>query len=408
MKKILIKNFPNLNNYGTGMMGLVTIQMLMEKYGKDNIEIYSQFNEYANIDEINNEFSEPVQLNTYIDKVDEKIANINNAVLKKVSVILSLIFYKPKKEFDLIIVLGGDDFSECSSKYIASIELYKLWRCSMYSKVIMLAQTIGPFSNAVNRFTFRHLLSKMSLYARDPWTAEYIDKAFNLKVKQMGDLAFNSLPLQGNVLIEHSILKQYGLSKDGYFTIVISGLVKEGYYCKDEDVYLLRHRDFILRSFENADVKGKKVVLLAHTFPPYGDEASLVEKLYNMFTTEQRELVVLIKEKIYPTKARFILGNGIFTVTGRMHPAVSTFQMGKPAIALSYSQKYYGVLGKSLNRIDLIINANEPDKWISGEIVSLVEEKVGYLLDNYTQIVAEIKSSVEQLKEINNNILQNI
>jgi hypothetical protein len=40
-KKILITHFPNLNNYGTGMMGLIVIQYLMDNCGKNNIKIYN-------------------------------------------------------------------------------------------------------------------------------------------------------------------------------------------------------------------------------------------------------------------------------------------------------------------------------------------------------------------------------
>ena len=36
-KKILIEHFSNLNNYGTAMMGLVTIQRLAERCGAGRI-----------------------------------------------------------------------------------------------------------------------------------------------------------------------------------------------------------------------------------------------------------------------------------------------------------------------------------------------------------------------------------
>lgn len=41
-KKVLISNFRNMNNYGSAMMGLITIQALITKYGKENIEIYCE------------------------------------------------------------------------------------------------------------------------------------------------------------------------------------------------------------------------------------------------------------------------------------------------------------------------------------------------------------------------------
>jgi len=403
--KILIKNFPNLNNYGTGMMGLVAIQMLIERFGRDNIEIYCTFNKYANNDEIKKEFLEPIQLNNYVNKNEEKISKIKNPFTRKFCTIWNLFFGKNENKFDIIVVLGGDDFSEYYSKYIASIEIFRLWKYSKHSKVVMLGQTIGPFTNYINRLAFKWFLPKMNVYARDPWTVEYCQKNFDITIKLMADLAFNQLPLQGDSDIESNILNAYGLVKNNYFTVVISGLFAEGYYCQDEQLYLLRYREIISKVLNQEKIQNKKVVLLAHTFPPYGNESELILRLYEMFTSDEKEKIVLVIDKIYPTKARFILGNGIYTITGRMHPAVSTFQMGKPAISLSYSPKYKGVLGQSLNRYDLIIDANESSKWITGEIVSLVVDKVIYLLDIYEQLTLEIKLKVKELVKLNDNVL---
>jgi colanic acid/amylovoran biosynthesis protein len=409
MKKILIKNFPNLNNYGTAMMGLVTIQSLVENYGRENIQIYCSFDEYAVKEDIYKELVGVVELKTYANntRLDRIIKN-KKPLIRRLGTLWSMFFYNEKKFFDKIIILGGDDFSEYYSKYVASIELYKLWRLSKHTEIVMLGQTIGPFSSVVNRFVFKCLLPKMNVYSRDPWTAEYFKKHFNIKIKQMRDVAFNPLPLQSNSKIEKNILSEYSLKKDNYFTVIVSGLFEQGYYCKSEDIYLLRHKEAIQEILKLDSLLDKKIVLLAHTFPPYGDESSLIQKLFLEFSEEERERMVVIKEKILPTKARFILGNGLFSLTGRMHPAVSTLQMGKPSIMLSYSAKYEGVIGMSLNRSDLIIDANIPELWLSGEIVSLIKEKVIYVLNNYSKIILEIDHSVNVITDINSSALKKL
>ena len=38
MKRILIEHFQSLDNYGTGMMGLVTVQALADRYGTAEVE----------------------------------------------------------------------------------------------------------------------------------------------------------------------------------------------------------------------------------------------------------------------------------------------------------------------------------------------------------------------------------
>jgi colanic acid/amylovoran biosynthesis protein len=101
-----------------------------------------------------------------------------------------------------------------------------------------------------------------------------------------------------------------------------------------------------------------------------------------------------------PTRARFILGNGYLTITGRMHAAVSTLQMGTPAIALSYSAKYKGVIGMNLDRNDLIIESNDKALWDKKQIARLVREKVDYIVQNYEQLCQEISGKVSEQKQL--------
>jgi colanic acid/amylovoran biosynthesis protein len=105
-----------------------------------------------------------------------------------------------------------------------------------------------------------------------------------------------------------------------------------------------------------------------------------------------------------PSQARCILGNGYFTITGRMHAAVSTFQMNKPAICLSYSAKYKGVIGEGLKRNDLIIEATDDSLYRNGVLAKTVADKVNYIDNNYPSLIREIKSEVKKAQE--NAIIQ--
>jgi colanic acid/amylovoran biosynthesis protein len=115
---------------------------------------------------------------------------------------------------------------------------------------------------------------------------------------------------------------------------------------------------------------------------------------------EFKENVVPVTDKILQTRARFVLGNGLFTVTGRMHAAISTFQPGKPAVSLAYSAKYKGVIGQNLGREDLIVDADKPGLWNSGEMTHLITEKMDYVLANYERLKKEIAKKVAEQKSI--------
>lgn len=270
----------------------------------------------------------------------------------------------------------------------------------------MLGQTLGPFDYWWNRLAVRLFLSRLSVYARDKWCVDYLKDNFNIDVTLSVDIAFNDLPMQNNLLLEREVLSSYNITPNQYITIVASGLIDEGYYCSDRCVYIKQHCkviEYLLGKYSNFDL-----VLLAHTFPPYGDESKLVNEIYANLTSVQKQRVRIVTEKILPTRARFILGNGLFTITGRMHPAVSTYQMNKPAICLSYSDKYQGVIGESLNRSDLIVNAKNHEDWVSGKIVTLLIEKIEYLFHDYEIIQKQIQEKVKVNKEVIKNCLNKL
>ena len=402
-KKVLISNFRNMNNYGSAMMGLITIQALITKYGKENIEIYCELDNLESLEYLKKEFCQDIQINNYVRK---KKQTKQNRLIRKFSILYDLIFTIKDRDFDEIIVLGGDDISEYYGKYEAALLLFSKWKTSFFSHIILLGQTLGPFDYWWNRLAVRLFLSRLSVYARDKWCVDYLKDNFNIDVTLSVDIAFNDLPMQNNLLLEREVLSSYNITPNQYITIVASGLIDEGYYCSDRCVYIKQHCkviEYLLGKYSNFDL-----VLLAHTFPPYGDESKLVNEIYANLTSVQKQRVRIVTEKILPTRARFILGNGLFTITGRMHPAVSTYQMNKPAICLSYSDKYQGVIGESLNRSDLIVNAKNHEDWVSGKIVTLLIEKIEYLFHDYEIVQKQIQEKVKVNKEVIKNCLNKL
>lgn len=408
-KKILILQFPNLNNYGTGMMGLVTIQEISERIGSENVEFYADFNEYAVLSEIKSELNGLHSINTYVPDSLQNISKVKNPFIRKIKYLKNFISGDDIKRFDLIIVLGGDGFSE-EYGATAYIEFVKLWLYSFNTKVIMLGQTMGPFNNWKNRFAIKYLLSKIDIFTRDSWCYNYLKNEFSLnkKLHLTADLAMADLPLERIEGIKNDILKKYNLNSGEYVTFVISGIQGKGYYCDSREQYLINWKNIIEQVSVIDFLKTKKIVLLAHTFKPYGEEDVFVKNMFKHLSPDIQERTVIIPERILQTRARHILGNGLFTITGRMHAAISSYKMGVPAIPLAYSPKYDGVIGEGLKRKDLIVYANDAQLWKTGNIVNSVKNRVNYLLNNYNQIATEIPLAVEEQKKLVKNTLDSI
>lgn len=395
MRKILILHFGCLNNYGTGMMGLVTVNELNKRY-KGAVEFHCDFNDFSTIEDIENELSESVVLKKHVLK---EVKPSRFKIFRVFQNLLAVFSFSETKKFDEIIILGGDDISEYYTNNIFLIIL-KYWFWSLFVPVTLLGQSIGPFYLKRNRWIVKYFMGRIKVIVRDGWTKGYLKKEFSLEnnIIQGADLAFYDLPRQNETELEKQVLKDYKLEIKKYCTMVISGL-QGNYYTSNKENYFKAYEGFIKHIWSKYDGQIEKICLLAHTFPPHGNEALLLEEFYKRFSKEEQAKLVLVTDKVLQNKARFILGNGLFTITGRMHAAISTFQMGTPAIALSYSAKYKGVIGINLKRDDLIIECNEAQMWGSGEIITEVNSKVDYVMENQNSLRNEIRLAVKSEKE---------
>ncbi|MEL0456398.1 polysaccharide pyruvyl transferase family protein [Flavobacteriaceae bacterium SZ-1-7] len=405
MKNILIKNFKNLNNYGSGMMGLITIKQIHELLN-GQVRFYSDFDEHAEMKQILNELNGNIEVNVYKPPVIENKSPINS-ISKRISTLKYILSNKGADDFDMVIVLGGDDLSEYYGKHVWPVFL-SLYSWSFKTKIILFGQSIGPFKFWLNKFSFKKLANRCKIFTRDEYCFNYLKDELGItkNVTLSGDIAFLNLPLETDKAYEQEILTRYNLKPNGYISIVISGLLGK-YYTESKSDYFNSYKQLIERLKALPEVSGKKICFLSHTFPPHGDEAGLLAE-FESYLGSDTENLVFIKDKVYQAGARFILGNGLMTITGRMHASVSTFEMIKPSISLAYSVKYYGVIGDNLKRNDLIIDANTPALWSNGEIVTLIIEKVKYLIDNYNTIIPEIDTAVNTQKKLVNSAFNSL
>jgi colanic acid/amylovoran biosynthesis protein len=403
--KILILHFPSLNNYGTGMMGINTIHHL-QKCSNGNIDFFCDFAPYFDVTELDHELEDSAHVHSCAKIQPTKIDNF--ILFKKLRPLRNALFhYRQLKSYKAVIILGGDDFSEYYRPNIW-MSFCKIFVWSLRTPVILLGQTMGPFHKKLNRIACRFLMRKCHIFARDNWTVEYLRNEFFMKNVHAGtDLAFLDLPRQHDAQLWDEITNQYGLITNQYVTVVISALGGL-YYTKDINDYMNTWEKTILALLNHQSLRDKKICMLAHTFYPFGDESSLIKEIYSRIPQELRTRVVLITNPILPTKARLVLGNGLLTITGRMHAAVSTFQMGKPAISLAYSKKYEGVIGANLGMQDLIIDANNPCDWANDSITNKIMEKTDKILCNYENINRQININIEKQKTHMENTLRTI
>lgn len=397
MKKIYVSCIPSTLNYGSAMMAINLIHYCRVSMG-DNIEFYTDCKTEEDVKRLiestgyNKIYKTEYETDLY-RKYESKVEKGLNYALK-----MKHISKQISKKYDLYIHLGGDDLSEGYSKFYPILALRRNMLISRMMPTMLVGQTIGPFTGIREKMTEKCLMNS-KVYTRDPNSYEYL-KNFNKidHLQSSADLAFLDLPRQCDAVYEAKTLSKFGLTKEKYITIVPSGLVNS--YTSNPERYYENWVKIVKNTLGHSLLEGEdsKLVLLAHVLKKGVDDRKAIQKVISKLNPDEREKIIVVNDEIQPVEARFILGNGITTITGRMHAAVSTMQMGTPAIPISYSPKYAGVIGRTMKMNECIVETMNTDHWEKMLVPSLVAEKLEYVAQNHIDISSVLSKQVEMCK----------
>lgn len=405
---IRIEHASNPLNYGTNMMVTNFMYYLDKEMKKNNKYLLDvtndeDLNNYKNQYKLGNMEKQLVDYDfTYANSTIERLFNkikreyVNQYATDK-------LIKKMIKEIDVLIVLGGDDLSEYYSIDSLKKEFYRLNSIKKECKTILVGQTIGPFKDERIKLA-QESFNEINIYSRDPWTTRYLKEVLRINsVEDSADLAFLPLPEQDNLDLQEKVLNRYNLTPNKYITIVPSGLYKS--YCSDEEIYINNIIGII--NYISSKYKEYNLVLLPHVLRNSDiDDRNIIKEIENKLG--ERENITYIYDEMPPLQARFILGNGVLTITGRMHGAISTLQMRKPAISIAYSVKYKGVIGEGLNLNELIVEGSKREDWEKSIIERDVCKKIDYVLNNYSNLKEKIDISVKTAASKSIYMIKNI
>ena len=395
--KIKLEHISNTFNYGSLMMAVNTIKYITMHI--DNVKFFADCASEQDLERLKKE----TQIDNIYIAEKYNIKTNNSKILKVMNEFR--VAQVEGELYDLRIVLGGDDISEYYGKLWWIIQFPIMFVQSSKLKTIFLGQTIGPFTS------YRRLLAKVTLnraiiYTRDDKCLAYI-KDMGIKNAKTGrDLAFLELPIEKEMI---SILNRYDLKRNQYITLVPSGLTK--CYTKNYEMYIRNYCDIIQQLLQKKELIAKTIVLLPHVLlPTYVDDRNVIQDIKSkiLLNEEDKKRLLIINDSMLASEARQILGNGLFTITGRMHAAVSTFYMRKPALSLSYSVKYEGVIGRGLDMNELVIECANEQLWETGKISAEVVGRVNYILNHYDEIIDKIERNVARTSEMSIKQLQSV
>jgi len=383
---IYIYNCPNTFNYGSMMMGENFISYFNNVTGKKN-NYYVETMDEVNIERLRNA--------TNIKEIySVKMNSLFKKDLSKYDYILS--YYKVKRvisdfvnKIDLVVVLGGDDFTE---DYGWKVPLMNAIKFNILKNegliVVMLGQTMGPY-HLFRKPAMKHLLNKIDkIYTRENITYNYLKNLGLNNAYIMDDLAL--LPLSRQEIKERT---------KEYITYCPSELIyRYSKTAKRED--WVEFNLFMLKVLMER-YPDKKIVLLAHVLrPEHVDDRKTVKELYNSLEDKYKDRIVVENNEMYPYEVRNYIQQSLFTISSRMHPVISSIQCEIPAIAISYSTKYWGIIGERYDLSDYILDV----RYLNYDEM---KERFIYLLDKIDNESPNIQNKMKEKNQLaNESIIQ--
>lgn len=380
-------------NYGNLMMVCAFIKYYVDfaiQKGESNPEFYLDVLDDDELERVKKSIPEGIQVyreNLYnrkrrglLGKI-EKLVNIP----REVSV--------NSNNYDLCVVLGGDCISQYYSTQVFISDMIKFKKISKKQKLILLGQTMGPFHGyAIN--LVKRSLKNTTIYVRDHDCYIYLKKLFGFKeLKEARDLAFLDIPHQDDISEKNRLYLKYNLSND-YVTIVPSGAQRQ--YTSDTDTYINEYIKIINYIIEELKLE---VLLLAHVIHVSdSNDKIIIDKILEKINPQKLEKIHIVDHLIYPHEARILLGGGKATITGRMHAAVSSINMGTVPICLSYSVKFKGVIGDDFGLNRYIYPCRGEEIWSSGQVHIEVIERLNEVLKNRNQIIERIGNNLKSVQ----------
>ena len=380
MKKILITHISNTLNYGSAMMAINLIFGLRQHFSIEDLKIYCECDDYhlnrlkiATGDNSLQSYFRPKE------KKGLKLFRGNKYLLGKSKLIKSI-----NSQFKIMIVLGGDDLSEIYMRGAIKKGLI-YFHINKKTKVILAGQSLGPFSGKYKymaSFVFKNIM----VITRDDNSYNFSVNKLKLKnVIQSRDLALYELPNQNKF---SKILEKKGLLEKKYIVTVPSGLIKQ--YTNNEYGYIITWQKIIknlLTKYPNFNI-----IILGHVLAPkHADDRVIISKIMDDIYLKKKKNIIVIKEELQPAEARSILGEAKIVITGRMHAAVSTLFMGKPAISLAYSEKYEGVISKGLKLPELVLDCRNQDWSKDSNLVDKIMKKLEEIEKEYINFTKRIQ-----------------
>ncbi len=251
-------------------------------------------------------------------------------------------------------IAGGDSFSDIYGfERLLYVTLPQALVIAARKRLVLLPQTLGPFKGGLARALARFIMDRAeAVYSRDYSSMVEAREILGLrgpsdKVMFGYDLGFLLEPSKPSELKLDSWPGEIAVGP--VVGLNVSGLLYIGGYTRrnmfglklDYKVLVTEIIDFLISK------KGVSVILIPHVFGGKRNEESdsnACEALYRELRGKYRERLFLLRGEYDTQEIKYVIGRTDLFIGSRMHACIAALSQCVPAVPLSYSRKFMGVM----------------------------------------------------------------
>ena len=271
------------------------------------------------------------------------------------------------EDADVIISTGGDvlteDYGSISFfNYVINLLLGIL----LNKPVVLYAESIGPFKLCWNRIVAKFLLSRVKLITlREEISQNYLEVLGKNRTTTYltADSAFLLEPAPPRRIKEIMLKEEINKDNTPVIGISVSKIISR-YGFLHLKTPRDRYRQYVLLMSKVVDYLIDKldatVVFIPHVIEPWGnDDRTVANDIISLVKHEDK--CISIREEYTVEELKGIIGECDMFMGARMHATIASASMFVPTIAIAYSHKTHGVIGKMLGQKDYILDIGSLD-----------------------------------------------
>jgi len=296
---------------------------------------------------------------------------------------------------DIVLNTSGDVLTEdydCPLSHFVNL----LFAILLDKPVVICAESLGPYKKRWNKFIARFVFNRAKLITqREERSLKHLQEIGVNKppIYVTADVAFTLEP-SSNERIKEILAKEGIMDCMPLIGISVSKIIsnygfpelksrKDKY---NEYVKLMsKIVDYLV------DTLNATIVFVPHVIGPGDiDDRTVADDICKLI--KNKDKIISIKEEYTPEELKGIIGQCDLFIGARMHATIASTSMLVPTVAIAYSDKMHGIIGKMLGYEKYVLDVKDLnyDKLIS---------KIDDAWENREKIKKELEVKIPMVKE---------